>query len=156
MVATHIASQSTRMQKTAQVIRWLGRDALLRAAIYFASVFAVGFALGTIRVLWLVPLVGERSAELLEMPLMLIAIFYSARFVTRRFPALRQSDLVISGALALIILIGIEYSIILGIRALSVSQYLQEKDPIAGAVYFVMLIVFATMPWVVGRKHVAT
>ena len=129
---------------------------MLRAVIYFALVFAVGSALGTIRVLWLVPLVGERSAELLEMPLMLIAIFYSAHFVTRRFPALRQSDLVMSGALALIILIGIEFSIVLGIRELSISQYLQDRDPIAGAVYFVMLIVFATMPWAVGRKHVAT
>jgi len=129
---------------------------MLRAGIYFAIVFTVGFALGIVRVLWLVPLVGERSAELLEMPLMLVAIFYAARFVTRRFPARRQADLVLSGGLALLILLVVEFSVVLGLRGLSISQYLQERDPIAGFVYFVMLIVFATMPWVVGRKYVAT
>lgn len=129
---------------------------MLRAVAYFAMVFAVGFALGIPRVLWLVPLVGERLAELLEMPLMLVAIYYSARFVTRRFPASRQVDFVISGGLALVFLLVIEFSVVLWVRGLSISQYLADRDPIAGAVYVVMLVVFATMPWAVGRKHVAT
>jgi hypothetical protein len=123
---------------------------------YFGIVFFVGFVLGVIRVTWLVPQVGERSAELLEMPLMLIAIIYSAFFVTRRFPALRQTDLILSGVVALIFLLAVEFSVVLGLRGLSIGQYFSDRDPIAGAVYFVMLIVFATMPWVVGRKHVAT
>ena len=129
---------------------------MLRATAYFAIVFTVGFALGILRVLWLAPLVGERSAELLEMPLMLVAIFYSARFVTRRLPASHQVDLVISGGLALVFLLAVEFSVVLWLRGLSISQYLADRDPISGAVYFVMLIVFATMPWAVGRKHAAT
>jgi hypothetical protein len=37
-------------------------------------VFGTGFVLGPIRVLWAVPRLGERVAELMEAPLMLVAI----------------------------------------------------------------------------------
>tara|TARA_R100001039_G_scaffold21701_1_gene13381 strand:+ start:210 stop:590 length:381 start_codon:yes stop_codon:yes gene_type:complete len=125
---------------------------MLRATAYFAIVFAAGFVLGVVRVLWLVPLVGERSAELLEMPLMLAAIVVSARFVTRRFPASRQGELLISGAIALALMLAVEFSVVLGLRGLSVREYVAERDPVAGTFYLIMLGVFALMPWVIGRK----
>lgn len=39
---------------------------LKAAATYFGWVFGAGFLLGTIRVLWVVPRFGTRTAELLE------------------------------------------------------------------------------------------
>jgi len=45
---------------------------ILRAGVlYFALVFGAGFALGTIRTLWTAPSFGTRTAELMEMPIML-------------------------------------------------------------------------------------
>src|SRR6185503_11470140 len=38
--------------------------------LYFSGVFAAGFLLGAVRVLWAGPRIGERAAELLEVPLM--------------------------------------------------------------------------------------
>ena len=52
--------------------------------LYFTLVFVAGFILGTTRVLLLVPQVGERNAELIEMPLMLVVIYFSARFIVRK------------------------------------------------------------------------
>jgi hypothetical protein len=55
------------------------------AASYFALVFALGFALGTVRVLWLAPMGGEIAAVLAELPVMLAASYFAARWLTRRF-----------------------------------------------------------------------
>ena len=58
---------------------------LQAALLYFALVMGTGFALGSLRVPLLVPRIGERYAELIEMPLMLLAIFLAARHVVLRF-----------------------------------------------------------------------
>ena len=55
---------------------------------YFALVFGAGFVLGSIRVPFLVPRLGERAAELIEMPFMFVVILVSARFITNRFTRL--------------------------------------------------------------------
>ena len=52
------------------------REMLLLGLRYFAGVFAVGFALGTIRTLWLVPRVGELLAVTAEMPFILAASWW--------------------------------------------------------------------------------
>mgnify|MGYP001791382790 FL=1 len=57
----------------------------LRAGLlYFAAVFSVGLVLGVVRVLWAVPKLGVRGAELMEMPLMLVATVLVAFWVVRR------------------------------------------------------------------------
>ena len=55
------------------------------AAAYWAAVFALGFVLGTIRVLWLAPLIGLLPATALELPFMLAASWLVAGLVIARF-----------------------------------------------------------------------
>jgi hypothetical protein len=126
---------------------------MIRGAVYFALVFGVGFLLGVVRVLLLEPRLGERWAELAEMPLMLIGIVLSARFIVRRFPALHRGSYLFSGGVALLLLVATEFSVVLGIRGLSISQYFAERDPVAGSVYILMLIIFAAMPWLFAGKR---
>jgi hypothetical protein len=83
---------------------------MIRGGVYFALVFGVGFLLGIVRVLALVPRLGERWAELAEMPLMLVAIILSARFVVRWFPATQRPSYLVSGGTALFLLIVVERS----------------------------------------------
>ncbi len=60
---------------------------LKSSVLYFALVFGAGFALGIPRTLWLVPRLGTRNAELLEMPVMLVVTFLAARWIVARFAA---------------------------------------------------------------------
>jgi hypothetical protein len=46
-------------------------------AVYFLVVFLLGFGLGTIRVLFVAPRLGQTTAVLLETPLMLAASWTS-------------------------------------------------------------------------------
>ncbi|MGE3976218.1 MAG: hypothetical protein AB7F94_01355 [Nitrospira sp.] len=56
---------------------------LQTAALYFLLVFGAGFVLGIGRVFMVVPLLGERAAELLEIPLMLGVIVAAAAWLVR-------------------------------------------------------------------------
>ncbi len=53
---------------------------ILKAGVlYFVVVFGVGFVLGTVHTLWVVPRFGTRMAELMETPIMLIVTIVAAR-----------------------------------------------------------------------------
>ena len=126
---------------------------VIRGTVYFAVVFGIGFMLGVIRVLWVEPRVGERTAELLEAPLMLVAIYCSARFVTRRFPASRAVSHLCSGVVALLLLLAVEFSVVLGLEQTTIREHFAARDPVAGGVYAAMLIIFAVMPSLVGDRR---
>ncbi len=120
---------------------------VIRAAlIYFALVFATGFALGMFRVPLLVPRLGVRTAELLEMPVMLVAIIFAARYVGRRH-RLTVGGAVLSGCLALVLMLTAELSLALILQDQSLGDYVASRDPVSGSVYLVMLGVFAAMPY---------
>jgi len=122
--------------------------ALLKAGgVYFAVVFGVGFLLGMIRVPFLVPRLGQRIAELVELPFLLIAIFFAARGIVRRFDLHGQTVRSISiGMLAALLLLMVEFSVVLWIRGLSVSKFLADRDPVAGTFYYIAVAIFAAMP----------
>lgn len=129
---------------------------ILRAALfYFAIVFAAGFMLGAIRVTFVVPRLGERIAELVEMPIMLGVIAAAAKWTSRRCElACTSHQRLTIGCIALAFMLVAEFSIVLSVRGLTVGEYLATRDPMAGAVYYLMLGVFAIMPLMV-RPRVA-
>ena len=116
-------------------------------AAYFVLVFGTGFLLGSVRVPFLVPRLGARMAELIEMPLMFAAIWFSARFVVRRFalPA-AVPGLLLTGLWALALLIGAEWMLAVALADRSLAEYIASRDPVSGSVYLGMLVVFAAMP----------
>ena len=121
--------------------------------LYFAIVFGAGFALGTIRVLLSVPRVGTRTAELIETPVMILVSFIAARWVVRRFavpPTATQR--IAMGLLALGLLLDAEFTFVLWLQGLTISEYLAGRDPVAGTAYLVALGVFAVMPLFVARR----
>ena len=53
-------------------------------AAYFAIVFSIGFILGTVRVLAVIPRIGEFAATLLELPLILTASWFVSGWLIRK------------------------------------------------------------------------
>jgi hypothetical protein len=127
---------------------------VLKAAIlYFVLVLGAGFILGPIRILWVVPRLGARTAELMETPIMIAVIIISARWIVRRFavPTATAPRLGM-GCFALGLMLVAEFVLMLQLRGLSMSEYLATRDPISGTVYYVSLGVFAVMPLLVSRR----
>jgi len=127
---------------------------LKAGAVYFALVFAAGFVLGTIRVLWVVPRFGEKTAELMEAPIMLVVTILAARWTVNRFamPPVPWRRLG-TGFIALGILLAAEFTMVLKVRGLTISEYFASQDPVSGTVYAVLLGVFAAMPLLVVRRQ---
>jgi len=127
---------------------------ILKAGVfYFALVFGAGFVLGTIRILWIVPSFGTRMAELMETPIMFVVTILAARWVARRLaiPPTASKRLAV-GFLALGLLLVAEFTLVLRLRGLSISEYIESRDPVAGTVYYLMLGVFTIMPLLVARR----
>jgi len=119
---------------------------------YFVLVFGVGFVLGAIRVTLLVPRLGERTAELIEMPFMFVAIVVSARLIIWRFRLPTSSMIRLgAGCLALGLLVGAEVLLAVAIQERTLGEYVASRDPVSGGVYLAMLVLFAVMPLVLAR-----
>ena len=121
--------------------------------LYFALVFGAGFMLGTIRTLWVVPRFGTRIAELMEMPIMLIVTIVAARWIALHlavpFAPLARLGM---GAIALVLLLVAEFGLVLWLRGLSIREYLASRDPVSQTVYYLMLGMFAIMPFLIARR----
>ena len=127
---------------------------ILKAGVlYFLFVFGAGFVLGLIRILWVVPRLGTRVAELLEAPIMFVIAIAAARQIVRRLavPPTPSSRLGMGG-IALSLMLSAEFTLVLWLRGLSIREYLAGRDPVAGTVYYLTLGAFAIMPLLVARR----
>jgi hypothetical protein len=127
---------------------------ILKAGVlYFALVFGAGFVLGPIRILWVVPRFGTRMAELMETPIMFVVIIVAAQWIVRRLavPSTPSSRLGM-GLVALGLVLVAEFTLVLWLRGLSISEYLESRDPVSGTVYYVMFGVFAIIPLLLARR----
>ena len=115
--------------------------------IYFAIVLGTGFILGMFRVPFLVPRIGERWAELAEMPIMAVVIFSSAGYLLRRFPEIcTPGRSLVAGFLALLLSVATELALATVLQNRTLAEFISSRDKISGSVYIALLIVFAFMP----------
>jgi hypothetical protein len=125
----------------------------LRAGlVYSALVFGAAFLLGCVRVPFVAPRLGDRWAELVEMPAMAAVILCSARLVEHRF--LLSPDVaprLAVGLLALTSLVATELALVHPLRHQSVGEYVAQKDPVAGTSHIAMLVLYALMPLLLAR-----
>ena len=103
--------------------------------------------LGTIRTLWIVPRVGTRTAELMEMPIMLAVTIVAARWTVLRLSVpMTWSARLEMGCIALALMLIAEFGFVLWLRGLSIKKYFATRDRVSGTVYYLLLVAFAIMP----------
>lgn len=123
-------------------------SATIRAAlVYFAIVLGTGFVLGMFRVPILVPRIGERWAELAEMPIMATVIYFAAGYLLRRFPEIAvPGRSLAAGFLALALSVGAELGLAVLLQSQTVTEFVSSRDKVSGSVYVALLLAFALMP----------
>jgi len=110
-------------------------------------VLGTGFVLGMFRVPILAPLIGERWAELAEMPIMAAVIFFAAGYILRRFPEIALPGLSLAtGLLALAFLIAAELGLAVLLQDQTLAEFIGSRDKISGSVCIALLLVFGVMP----------
>jgi len=123
------------------------RKTVIAALVYFGLVLGTGFVLGIIRVPFIVPKIGERWAELAEMPIMATVIFISSGYILNRFPEIQTSaHSLIVGFLALALSVFAEIGLAVALQSQTLVEYFASRDKVSGSVYIVLLVFFALMP----------
>jgi hypothetical protein len=123
------------------------RKTVIAALVYFSLVLGTGFVLGIIRVPFIVPKIGERWAELAEMPIMAMAIFISSGYILNRFPEIQTSTRsLIAGFLALALSVCAELGLTVALQSQTLIEYIASRDKVSGSVYLFLLVFFALMP----------
>jgi hypothetical protein len=122
--------------------------AIKAGAAYFLAVFAAGFVLGTLRVLVLVPRVGEAAAVMIELPLILVVAWIVCRWLVRRLsvPAAAGARLTMGG-FAFALLLAAELALSFFVFGRSPAEHWQHYRSLAGALGLVGQIAFAAFPY---------
>lgn len=116
-------------------------------------VFAVGFALGVLRQLVVIPRFGTDAGFLVELPLMLAAIFFSARFVVRRFSIARDAGPRLAmGAVAVALLFVAESALAWAMGGPSYLELVSRYALIPALVSALLPLALLLMPWIFAHR----
>jgi len=148
-----LAGATKQKQPGNPMVRHNLMQTLKAGGLYFVLVFSAGFVFGTIRTLWIVPRIGTRMAELTETPIMFVVTVLAARWTVLRLavPPISSARLGM-GCTALVLMLTAEFVLVLWIRGLSIKDYIATRDRVSGTVYYLMLVMFAVMPFLVARR----
>ena len=114
--------------------------------VYFSIVFGAGFALAFVRIPFLVPAFGVRTAELMEISVLLAVIAWASRRLARQHPELSRRARLAAGFLAFVCLCAAELTVAYFLGARSPGEYIASRDPVSGSVYLASLVLFAVAP----------
>jgi len=128
--------------------------AAVSGVVYAAVVFAAGFVLGVLRVLVLVPLVGEAAGVLVESPVILVVAWFAGRWIARRgaVPP-RTGPRIVMGAAALSALLVADLALGILLLGLPPAMLAARYATAAGLIGLAGQVLFAAFPLVAARTE---
>lgn len=124
---------------------------LLCGTAYVASVFAAGFVLGVLRTLVLLPLLGELTAVLMELPVILSMAWLVCTRILRHWPLLPPAALGM-GAIAFLLLMAAEAGLSTLLAGRSLAEHLALYAQLPHLVGLAGQLAFAVFPWIQARR----
>lgn len=122
--------------------------------VYFALVFAVGFVLGTIRVLVLAQRVGELGAVVIEIPIMLLASWMICCWLIRHLQVSRDlSARITMGVAAFAFLMIAELALSVWIFDNPVAAHFANYTTAHGGLGLAGQVAFAAFPVIQLRRR---
>lgn len=123
-------------------------------AAYFALVFALGFLLGTVRVLIFVPQLGEFYSGLIELSIILTAAWFICRWLVDRFKLGHQWRVRFAMvATAFVLLMVAELTMSLTLFGRSVFEHFSFYQSAHALLGLAGQVVFALFPMLVGQAR---
>ena len=125
---------------------------IIKAGIaYVLIVFAIGFALGAIRVTFIAPATGPLAAVLIELPFMLTAAWFTAKWLIRTLEVRATvSSRAIMGLVAFALLMVIE-TLVGSAFGRSLASQLSDLQQPAGLAGLIGQMLFALIPLLLLR-----
>jgi hypothetical protein len=129
---------------------------ILKAAVaYFLVVFAPAFLIGTLRVLWISPAIGELGAVIAELPVILFISWMACKVVVRHFSiAARLRERSAMGGMAFLLLMATELAISVVFFNQTFSDYAGQFHNPASLLGLLGQIAFAAFPAVQLKMRV--
>ncbi len=124
-------------------------------AIYFLIVFCAGFLLGTLRVLFIVPKIGELFAVLFELPVILTIAWQASKKLIKNFviPTTHTARLTM-GMAAFLLLMLAEFGLSVFIFDRTIAQHLASYKNLPALIGFVGQVIFFFIPAIqLDRTH---
>jgi len=119
---------------------------------YAILVFAAGFALGTVRVLLVVPRLGPTGAVLVEVPVILAASWWISRLCGARFKVSRALPArLVMGLAAFLVLMLAEVTLSVVFLGGTVTGHLASLTTLAGVIGLAAQVAFAAFPLAQAR-----
>lgn len=122
---------------------------------YGLFAFALGFILGTMRVLLVAPRLGEGMAVLLELPLMLAACWWWAGWVVRRHQVDDRNRALAIGLIGFAVLMIGEIAVGIGMMGLSPTEWLADFAKPTPQLGLAAQLLAAAMPLLRARQQLA-
>jgi hypothetical protein len=124
--------------------------ALGAGARYFLIVFVIGYLLGIVRTLVLLPRLGAPAAVALELPLILAASWWVSGKLVQRLPPGLESRAVVGGS-AFALLIVAEFAMSVGVFGQTPAVFIAGWQAPAGLLGLLGQIAFGLMPLIPRR-----
>jgi hypothetical protein len=125
----------------------LGSRAATAGVLYCIVVFAAGFVLSVVRMLWVTPLAGEFLGVLLEAPIILAIAWNACSWVAKRLDVSQQFlDRLVMGGVALAVMVAAEAASAALASGRSLGEFFEHYGRSAVLLGLLAQVAFAVFP----------